>query len=276
VFLGPFDDSFGDDIYSPLQDESRFCAACHSGQFWDVPIYNSYGEWLDSPYSDPENGQTCQDCHMPRAGVTQFVQLPPDDGRVIPPRDPETIFSHRMPGAADPVLLQDTAALDVETRRVDDRLQVTVRVTNSGAGHHIPTDNPLRNMILLVQALGDDGSPLTLADGPMIPVWGGEGDPADGYYAGQPGVLYAKILADYYTGEMPSYAYWRQTRLVSDNRIAALATDETSYEFLLPADDAPVTVNVRLLLRRAFIELMDLKGWDTPDILMEAQTVRVP
>jgi hypothetical protein len=110
----------------------------------------------------------------------------------------------------------------------------------------------------------------------MIPAWGGEGDPADGYYAGQPGVLYAKILADYYTGEMPSYAYWRQTRLVSDNRIAALATDETSYEFLLPADDAPVTVNVRLLLRRAFIELMDLKGWDTPDILMEAQTVRVP
>jgi hypothetical protein len=276
VFIGPFDDTPGDDIYSPLQNESQFCAACHSGQFWDVRIYDSFGEWLNSPYSDPDSGRTCQDCHMPHTGATRFAQLPPDDPLVLPPRDPDTIFSHRMPGATDQELLENTASVEVETRRTDDRLQVTVRVTNTGAGHHIPTDNPLRNMILLVQVVDSDGQPLPLIDGPTIPSWGGEGDPGEGYYAGQPGVLYAKLLADFYTGEVPSYAYWRQTRLVSDNRIPALATDETVYQFAAPADAGSLTVEVRLYLRRAFIALMDLKGWDMPDILMEQQTLRIP
>jgi hypothetical protein len=274
VFIGPFDDTPGDDIYSPLQNESQFCAACHSGQFWDVGIYDSFGEWLNSPYSDPDSGRTCQDCHMPRAGVTRFAQLPPDNPLVLPPRNPDTIFSHRMPGAADQQLLANTASLEAETQRTDERLQVTVRVTNTGAGHHIPTDNPLRNLILLVQVAGGDGQPLPLIDGPTIPSWGGEGDPAEGYYAGQPGVLYAKLLADFYTGEVPSYAYWRQTRLVSDNRIPALAADETVYTFAAPAGS--LTVDVRLYLRRAFIALMDLKHWDLPDILMEQQIVRLP
>jgi hypothetical protein len=276
IFMGPFDDTPGEDIYSPLQNQSKFCAPCHSGQFWDVPIYDSFGEWLDSPYSDPETGQTCQDCHMPPAGVTTFVQLPPDRSDIIPPRDPETIFSHKMPGAADQTLLQNTASLEVQTARVGDQLKVTVKVTNTGAGHHIPTDSPLRNMILLVQAVDSTEQPLKLLVGPTIPVWGGEGDPAQGYYAGQPGVLYAKVLADLYTGETPSFAYWRPTRLISDNRIPALATDESSYAFALPLDTEGVTVEARLYLRRAFITLMDLKAWDTPDILMEEQTVRLP
>ncbi|MBZ0286790.1 MAG: NapC/NirT family cytochrome c, partial [Anaerolineae bacterium] len=147
VFIGPFDDTPGEDIYAPLQNESQVCAACHSGRFWDVPIYDSFGEWLSSPYSA---SQTCQDCHMPRTGATTFVQLPPDDPQTIPPRSPNTIFSHRMPGAADQQLLESTASIAVETQQMDGRLRVVVRVTNTGAGHHIPTDNPLRNLILLV------------------------------------------------------------------------------------------------------------------------------
>ncbi len=87
-------------------------------------------------------------------------------------------------------------------------------------------------------------------------------------------VEYAKILADFYTGELPTAAYWRQTRLVSDNRIAALASDVSNYTFELSAGAGEVTVEARLYLRRAFIELMAAKGWETPDILME-QVVRV-
>ena len=73
--------------------------------------------------------------------------------------------------------------------------------------------------------------------------------------------------ADSETGETPTYAYWRPTRLVSDNRIPALATDETTYVFALPAE-GEFRLDVRLSLRRAFIDLMDAKGWDTPDRLM--------
>ncbi len=275
VFIGPFNDTPGDDIYSALQNESQVCAACHSGQFWDVPIYDSFGEWLASPYSDPASGQTCQDCHMPHSGATGFVQLPPDAMAVISARSPETIFSHRMPGAADPDLLAKTATLEVKTQRSAEHLTVTVRVTNSGAGHDIPTDNPLRNLILWVRATDGAGEPLALLDGPTIPAWGGAGDPAAGYYAGQPGVLYAKILADAFTGETPTYAYWRPTRLVSDNRIPALATDETTYVFALPAE-AEVWLDVKLTLRRAFIDLMDVKGWDTPDKLLAEYRVTIP
>ncbi len=178
-----------------------------------------------------------------------------------------------MPGAADRALLQQTAELAVEAGVSGDVLAVTVKVTNTGAGHDIPTDNPLRNLILLVEARGADGQPLALIDGATIPAWGGVGDRASGHYAGLPGVLYAKILADYYTGETPTYAYWRQTRLVSDNRIAALATDQSSYQFRAPAAGSEVTIEARLLLRRAFIDLMEQKGWDTPDLLMAQETV---
>ena len=53
-FAGPYDDvAPGEDAFSPLQRESRFCAPCHFGVFWDTVIYNSYGEWLHSPYSTP-------------------------------------------------------------------------------------------------------------------------------------------------------------------------------------------------------------------------------
>ena len=88
-------------------------------------------------------------------------------------------------------------------------------------------------------------------------------------------MLYAKVLADTYTGETPTFAYWRQTTLVSDNRIPALATDTSVYRFALPPGAGPITVDGQLLLRRAFIELMDAKNWNTPDMLMEHETVVV-
>lgn len=275
VFIGPFDDTPGDDIYSPLQSRSEICAACHFAAFWGVSMYNSFGEWLASPYSDPQTGRTCQDCHMPHTGAAVFAQLPPDNAHYVPQRDPAAIFSHLMPGTKDRTLLENTAALTIDAQRASDSIVVRVRVTNSGAGHHIPTDNPLRNMILLLTATDSAGHKLAQLEGARIPAWGGVGDPQDGYYAGEAGVLYAKILADFYTGETPTYAYWRQTRLVSDNRIAVLETDETTYKFALPPDGGAVTVDARLFLRRAFIELMVLKGWDTPDMLMAHEVVQV-
>ncbi|MDH3944915.1 MAG: carboxypeptidase-like regulatory domain-containing protein, partial [Anaerolineae bacterium] len=53
-FAGPYDDvAPGEDTFSPLQKESQYCAPCHFGVFWDTLIYNSFGEWFESPYSDP-------------------------------------------------------------------------------------------------------------------------------------------------------------------------------------------------------------------------------
>jgi len=270
-FAGPFDDvGPGEDTYSPLQQQSQFCAACHFGVFWDTLVYNSFGEWLESPYSDPKTGQTCQDCHMPPMGVTYFA-LPEAGGQE---RDPSTIFSHRMPGAADTKLLQNAVTLNVKAGREGKRVMVEVSITNDQAGHHIPTDSPLRQMILLVLAKDPDGKALRLLEGSVVPEWGGVGDPEDGWYAGLPGKGYAKILQELWTEVTPTGAYWNPTRVISDNRIAAFESDTTKYIFDAPRD--PAEINVTLIFRRVFKELSEQKGWDASDIVMEEYIVMIP
>ena len=152
---------------------------------------------------------------------------------------------------------------------------VHVEITNDRTGHHVPTDFPGRHLILLVLATGAEGNLLTQVGGPTVPEWGGIGDPSDGYYAGLPGKAFAKVLEEIWTQISPSAAYWNPTRVLSDNRLAAFATDTSTYAFAAP-DDGEVTVEVTLLFRRAFLELMDHKGWDVPDKIMEQQEVRIP
>jgi hypothetical protein len=236
---------------------------------------------LDSPYSDAETGQTCQRCHMPPLGNTHFA-LPQAGGL---DRDPATIFSHRMPGAADEALLQNAVSMAVDAGFQDERLVVTVTLTNDKTGHHVPTDSPLRQMILLVNATDPKGNSLLQVDGPVVPDWGGVGVPQDepaqrianGYFAGVTGTAFAKILMELWTEISPSGAYWNPTRILSDNRIPAMASNTTTYTFEIPEGLPPseILVDVKLLYRRAFIDLMDQKGWEVPDILMEETQVEL-
>lgn len=273
LFIGPFDDvAPGEDTCSPLQRESAVCAPCHFGTFWSTVVYSSFAEWLDSPYSDPDTGQTCQDCHMPASGATYFVR--PDMGGLA--RDPAQLHSHRMPGATDAVLLQRTVDLDVATRIEGNTVVVDVAITNVGAGHYVPTDSPLRHLILVVRASNRYGLPLALDDGPRIPEWGGVGEPADGAYAGLPGTIYARVLEELSTRVAPTAAYWNPTRVVSDNRIPPLATTASSYVFERPSSgDIVAQLEVVLVYRRAFRHLMELKGWHLPDVVMARHTETV-
>jgi hypothetical protein len=88
------------------------------------------------------------------------------------------------------------------------------------------------------------------------------------------GKIFAKILMELWTELTPTAAYWNPTRIVSDNRLAALAADTSTYTFAAPAGSG-ATIEVRLLYRRAFKELMDQKGWDVPDILMEEKQLEI-
>jgi mono/diheme cytochrome c family protein len=268
-FAGPFDDvAPGEDTYSPLQRESRFCAPCHFGSFWGTVIYNSFGEWLDSPYSDPETGQTCQDCHMPDTGGVYFAR--PDRGGLR--REATPLPSHRMPGAADNRLLENAVSLDLKVERAGGSVVATVTITNDQTGHHVPTDSPLRHLILIVSACNQDGRPLDLVAGGVIPEWGGMGDREDGNYAGLPGKAFAKVLMEEWTKVVPSGAYWNPTRVILDNRIPALGVDRSRYRFSA-GDHESVRVSVELIFRRAFKKLMDQKGWSDPDLMMETASV---
>lgn len=200
---------------------------------------------------------------MPSSGATHFARS--EKGGLE--RDPATIFSHLMPGAADEELLQDTAELDVQAERTGDEILVTVNVTNTKAGHHIPTDSPLRQIFVVITANDDDGNTLEMVEGTTLPDWAGD-------VAGTPGRYYAKILQQLWTEVTPGAAYWTHTRILEDTRLAALEADTSTYRFEAPVGDA-ITVEVRLIFRRAFYELMQQKGWDVPDIEMERLTVSV-
>ncbi|NJN82494.1 MAG: hypothetical protein HC802_09610 [Caldilineaceae bacterium] len=290
LIFGPVDDIARTDVpeprdvYLPLQEESAFCAGCHYGILGGVVVgnmdvkggvlvYSSFSEWLESPYSDPENGQTCQDCHM-RAGDTDFFAYPSQGGVI---RDPEQVHNHRM---LSEELLQDAVTLSATAQITGSQLLVDVAVTNDATGHHVPTDSPLRHAILVVEARDAEGNLLALESGPILPEWAGD-------LVGEPGRAYAKILQDEWTGEMPTGAIWRPVRIAEDTRLAALATDHSHYAFQVPtsegalgaeeatADGQLATVHVRLLYRRAFQQLMEWKGWDDADILMEETTLQV-
>ena len=279
LFFGTFDDVTRRVTYLPLQEESAYCAPCHYGVFGGVVgdrevaggvvIYNSFGEWLESPYSDPETGQTCQDCHMPTVDYDYFVY--PALGGLH--RDPNRIHDHYMPGASDEKLLQNSVTMTTTARLSspksaqlkEQEVLVEVSITNDKTGHHVPCGWPGRHMILVVQATDVEGNLLPLHDGPVLPDWTGN-------YAGQPGQYYAKILEDEWTGESPTVAYWRDIRQVEDTRLPAFATDVSQYTFAAPTVGS-ATVEARLIFRRAFQQLMEWKGWDDPDIVMEEETI---
>jgi len=273
VFIGPYDDvAPGEDTYSPLQSESQLCAACHFGVFSDTVIYNSFGEWMNSEYADPNSVlyQTCQDCHMPPNGTDHFALL--SEGGLI--RDPESIASHKMLGITDIDFMRDSVSLTADAIVEGDSLSVTVNIRNSQAGHHIPTDSPLRHLILVVRAFDDNGVPLDLVAGSQLPDWTGSGDPETGNYAGLPGEAYAKVLEEVWSQQSPSGSYWNQTRILSDNRIPALETAQSSYTFQAPGNKTS-QVKIQLYYRRAFIELQNLKGWKLSDLLLSDKSMVV-
>jgi len=262
IFFGPFDDIHDPDTYLPAISESSFCAPCHQFSFWGTPIYESYEEWLNSSYADA--GVTCQDCHMPPTGDT-FFALPEVGGLA---HAPERIPSHLQLGAASTELLVNTIRMRLYVRWIGNQILVTTALTNTGAGHHVPTDFPGRHMILVVQGKDEQGETLTQTYGSVVPMWGGD-------QAGLPGKAFAKVLRDVITGETPVISYWKQVLIDEDNRIAANASDVSTYTFEAPPRGGRVTITVELRFRRLFQNIMQLKKWDTPDIIMEKQNITV-
>ncbi len=134
---------------APVFSESKFCAPCHYGKFSGIEIYASYKEWLDSPYSQPnQNFRSCQDCHMP--SPEPLGNTPPSErGACSEPNQKFRDFSHNMmkygPDPDNtlrtiPLIVKDAATIAID-KIVLGGGQVTfgVTVVNSGAGHKFPT-----------------------------------------------------------------------------------------------------------------------------------------
>ena len=305
LLMGTVDDvARPKDSFNQLHGESAFCSACHYGVNDTTEIYNSYGEWLDSSYSNRDSGQTCQDCHMPVAprltsSMETVVQtaawLENASGRALPAglgklasraqrsyfvfpekgglfRELEQIHLHQMPGSTDEQFLKSAIALEVRADIEGSELVVTTQVSNTGAGHHYPTGSPLRQVLLVVRATDSSGNELLLTEGGKLPDWAGD-------VAGEAGEGFAKILRDTLTGEEPTFSHWRLVELVEDTRIPAQTARSSTFRFAAEGEEVQagqsLNVEVQLIYRRAFQKLQEWKGWTDPDIILASEQIQL-
>ena len=126
------------------------------------------------------NVAPCQSCHMPPDPTTGnhsdiHLYTPSVVGFVGGwYRPPGSTRKHTWPGPRDPEgrMLEHAAALFVTKTVEADRVNATVTVKNVGAGHAIPTGEPLRHMLLTVSARCGVTS-LPVIEAPVVPAYGG-------------------------------------------------------------------------------------------------------
>ena len=180
--FGPYHDVVNPRMGAVQRDhftDGRLCAGCHEleqevlvpGESVDperwpsgrLPIHSTWSEWSASPMNP---SMPCNGCHMAvDADVLNSADLEEADptsmigmaGGWI--REPGTVRSHAFEGPRNPAstLLRRAATVEVEGELEADVVTARVTVRNAGAGHAIPTGEPLRSLLLLVEArCGDE------------------------------------------------------------------------------------------------------------------------
>lgn len=173
--------------------ESRFCAGCHeltqddfpsgqqpNAQRWPggvIPVQSTFSEWQAGPMAD---SAPCQSCHMPpdpTAGNHADIHLYVNAvvgfvGGWF--RPPGSTRKHTWPGprATDRRMLAHAAAVFVDKTVEGDRVRATATVKNVGAGHAVPTGEPLRHLLLSVRARCGNIE-LPVIEAPTVPDYGG-------------------------------------------------------------------------------------------------------
>ncbi|MCO4773510.1 MAG: hypothetical protein KDA24_25985 [Deltaproteobacteria bacterium] len=165
-----------------------FCAGCHQldqpalipGQSLDaqrwpeatLPIHSTYEELGSST-------QQCQDCHMPlRFDLGNGADLE-NIWNIFPGiaggwLRPDGVASHRFPGprAEESGFLESAAGLAVSKSVANGTLTAQVTVSSTRPPHAFPTGEPLRHLLLRVQARCDV-APLAVSGGDVVPDYGG-------------------------------------------------------------------------------------------------------
>jgi hypothetical protein len=255
---------------------SEFCGMCHnvthpvSGR----PIERTYQEWKDSPYNtgDPATSTHCQDCHMrqtpdnPSTGDSPRRELPGKAASGGPERP--HVWTHYFVGGtalyeespnADRrkamawARLRHAARVEIEVEDVPTSKNhfgsFRVRVTNTGAGHKLPTGlSEVREMWLDVTVRDAKGK-LLLRSGAL-----GENGGIDPTAA-----IFKTFLGIGRTNVKLSccfFAIGERNKILSaetitrDRRILPKGYDEEKYAFEMPKGAAyPVKVEARLNYR---------------------------
>jgi len=191
-------------VFSLVHTTSLACVSCHEFRnALGLPVLTTYTEWKNSRYAKEEQG--CQACHM------YTVR-----GKVVDPRVKQTeskeINLHQMPGSHSIDQLNRAIKASLNTERAGDQLTIIVKVKNAGAGHHVPTGSPLRQLILEVRA-----------------------EPYGGLHFSEERI-YTRVVADQ-NGvplQREHFAFLKGAKVLSDTRLAADEVRTESFSFKVP------------------------------------------
>lgn len=218
VKRGPYVDAISpshDTTLSTLHTRSEFCGMCHDVYHPTngLPLEQTYTEWKNGPYA-AENVQ-CQHCMMGEIRNTQAAIQGPKR---------EVVFGHVFAGGnftlgnKDMALkrLRSAATISIKTDKKNakpgDTVKVDVKLTNSGAGHKLPTGlTEARDMRLVVSAKYANGKSQDLFE-----------------------EKFGTVLEDAAGKHDGTVQVWRAVKVFSDNRIAPRESKDFTNSFTIP------------------------------------------
>lgn len=269
VKTGPFKDSepeFHAAKYSQLHTRSEICGTCHDVKHvvFGTQLETTYSEWKKSPYNtkDPSKRVTCQGCHMhqrpgvPATGATKRPQNPGTAADGGPDRP--HIFTHYFVGANSyiPGKFNDNTKTKMAIERlthcalvvIDDKdiskNTLHIHITNTGAGHKLPTGlTDIRQMWLSISITDKKGSPIYTS-----------GIPDKSGYLPKDTIMYNTIFGD--SSGKPVVNISKARQILKDKRIAPLQT-VTEHIRLPTSKWRHLTIHVKLCYRSAPQEILD-------------------
>ena len=276
---GPFDDSksaYHESEYLELYTTSEYCGMCHdvTHPLNGLVVDDTYTVWKEGPYA--EEGVECQDCHM-TSGITKFEANPGRAGSGAQKR--EHISTHAIVGGNAFITeilgeekykemaverLKKTANLSIDAPQIGqrgDNLSLNISITNSGAGHKIPTGvSEIRQMWLAV----------SVKDGSGKQVYN-TGDVYDNGTVGN-SKIYNTVLGD--AQGQPTLSFWLAQSILEDNRIPPRGTVSEKHSFRIPEDVTyPLAIEATLQYRSAPQDIIDhLFGEDVYEVPVISMT----
>ncbi len=261
IKYGPFDDAepdFHAAEYSKLHTDSRICGTCHNVKHvaFGTDLETTYTEWEKSAYNSPGTNAhvPCQGCHMyqrPGIPATGSTKRPENPGAATDYSEERPhIFTHYFVGGNSGV--PQAQGFDEKAQMAQERLKnaaqiavamdkkqpstAVVDVTNSGAGHSLPTGlGDLRQVWIQLVLTNPDGSTVFSS-----------GLPDSRQELPEDTVIFNTVFGDGHGNPVFNIAKARQ--VLSDTRIAAGQTASRRFD-LGQTPKSGQTLTVRLLYR---------------------------
>lgn len=264
VKRGPYRDSvspFHECAYSDLHTRSEFCGNCHNvfHPVTNFHIENTYSEWKFSVYA--QKGIQCQDCHMmPVEAVVEAARtlekpVRPGKASIMGP-ERDQVYTHDFVGGNFTVtsLLGSDRHANIARKRLQsaaelyilapdpvgrgEMVTIKVKVTNVGAGHHLPTSlTEVRQMWLDVSVTDDSG----------LEVYRSGGLDSEGNIDPEAVIFNAQAVTE--EGEH-TVKPWEIARFEYNHTIPPKGSATEKYTFLIPSDaEGPMTVSITLRYR---------------------------